>query len=65
MDSNGNGVGSLMTLTQVAAANPGLNVDRVYLTLGMGDSYNVSSGVGTVGWVDKVTIGGVLYDFVQ
>ena len=52
-----------MTLEQVAAANPGLAVDRVYL-LGMGDSYHVGDGIGTVGWVDKVTIGDVTYDFV-
>ena len=64
MDSNGNGVGSLMTLSQVAAANSGAHVDRVYLTLGMGDSYNVGSGVGTVAWVDTVTIGGTTYNFV-
>ncbi len=64
MDNDGNGTGSLMTLSGVAAANPGATVDRVYLTLGMGNSYNVSPGVGTVGWVDKVTIGGVTYDFV-
>jgi len=31
-------------------------VDRVYLTLGQGDSYNVSSGVGTVAWVDKLLL---------
>jgi hypothetical protein len=64
MDENGNGTGGLMTLSGVAEANPGASVDRVYLTLGMGDSYNVSPGVGTVGWVDKVTIGGVTYNFV-
>jgi hypothetical protein len=64
MDNNGNGVGSLMTLSQVATANSGAQVDRVYLTLGMGDSYNVSSGVGTVAWVDTVTIGGTTYNFV-
>jgi hypothetical protein len=64
MDSNGNGTGSMMTLAQVAAANPGLNVDRVYLTLGIGNSYNVSPGVGTVAWVDTVTIGGTTYNFV-
>ena len=55
---------AMMTLAQVAAANPSWTVIRVYLTMGMGDSYNVSPGVGTVAWVDKVTIGGVTYDFV-
>jgi predicted ribosomally synthesized peptide with SipW-like signal peptide len=64
MDNSGNATGPMMTLSQVATANPGAQVDRVYLTLGIGDSYNVSLGVGTVGWVDKVTIGGVTYDFV-
>ena len=64
MDNDGNAIGNPMTLDGVAAANPGVAVDRVYLTLGMGDSYNVSPGVGTVGWIDKVTIGGVTYDFV-
>jgi hypothetical protein len=64
MDNNGNGTGLMMTLAQVAAANSGASVDRVYLTLGMGDSYNVSPGVGTVAWVDKVIIGTVTYDFV-
>ena len=65
MDDNGNGTGAMMTLAQIAAANnPGVKVDRVYLTLGMGDSYNVSSGVGTVAWVDTVTIGGTTYNFI-
>ncbi|MCX6726159.1 MAG: hypothetical protein NT052_02520, partial [Candidatus Shapirobacteria bacterium] len=64
MDGDGNATGSLMTLSGVATANPGAQVDRVYLTLGMGNSYNVSPGVGTVGWVDKVTIGGITYDFI-
>ena len=63
-NDSGNAIGSLMTLSQVASADPDATVDRVYLTLGMGDSYNVSSGIGTVGWIDKVTIGGVTYDFV-
>ncbi|MGC9602186.1 MAG: hypothetical protein ABSE76_00365 [Minisyncoccia bacterium] len=63
MDANGDGTGPMMTLAQVAAANPGLAVDRVYLTLGMGDSYNVSPGVGTEAWVDTVTVGGTTYDF--
>ncbi len=64
MDSNGNGVGPLMSLAELAVAVPSAVVDRVYLTLGMGDSYNVAPGVGTVGWVDKVTIDTLTYDFV-
>ncbi len=64
MDINGNGTGPMMTLAEVATANPGAMVDRVYLTMGIGDSYNVSPGVGTVAWVDKVTIDTVIYDFV-
>ncbi len=64
MDGDGNATGPLMTLSEVATANLGVKVDRVYLTLGMGNSYNVEPGVGTVAWVDKVTIGGVTYDFV-
>lgn len=62
--ASGNATGPVRTLAQVASDNPGASVDRVYLTLGMGNSYNVSPGVGTVGWVDKMTIGGVTYDFV-
>jgi hypothetical protein len=64
MDNNGNATGPMMSLADVANANSGATVDRVYLTLGMGDSYNVSPGAGTVGWVDQVTIGDVTYDFV-
>ena len=64
MDINGNATGPARTLTQVATDNPGLAVDRVYLALGMGNSYNVSPGVGTVGWVDKVVINTTTYDFV-
>lgn len=63
MDSNGNATGPLMTLSELAASAPALVVDRVYLTLGMGNSYNVSPGVGTVGWVDKVVIDLLVYDF--
>ena len=63
MDNNGNGIGSLMSLTELATANNGLNVVRAYLRLGMGDSYN-NGGTGTIAWVDKATIGGVTYDFV-
>jgi VCBS repeat-containing protein len=64
MDTNGNATGPMMTLTQLAAAYPAALVDRVYLTLGQGDSYNVSEGIGTVGWVDKVVIHTTTYDFV-
>lgn len=64
MDSNGNATGPMMTLAELATAYPTAVVDRVYLTLGMGDSYYVSPGVGTVGWVDKVVIDTVTYDFV-
>jgi len=63
MDENGNGVGPLMTLGEVAGNQSGFNVTRIYLRLGMGDSYH-GTGNGTVGWVDKVTIGEVTYDFV-
>ena len=57
-----------MSLAEIAAANPGAVVSRVYLTEGMGDSYHTSgvSGImanGTVAWVDTVTIGTVTYDF--
>jgi hypothetical protein len=55
--------GSPLTLAQIAAANPGKTVDRVYLTEGMGNSYNVSPGVGTKAWVDSVTIGTTTYNF--
>ena len=58
-----NGTGPMMTLSEVAAANTGLNVVRAYLRLGMGDSYH-GTGLGTVAWVDKATISGVTYDFV-
>lgn len=63
MDSNGNATGPLMTLAELAASNPSYKIDRVYLTLGMGNSYNVGPGVGTVAWVDKVVIGETTYDF--
>lgn len=55
-------VGPLMTLGQVVSANTGLNVVRAFLRLGMGNSYN-NGGTGTIGWVDKATLGGVTYDF--
>lgn len=64
MDGDGNATGPKLSLSAVAAANTGALIDRVYLTLGMGNSYNVSPGVGTVGWVDKVTIGSTTYDFL-
>lgn len=56
-------VGSPMTLSAIVAANTGLNVVRTYLRLGMGESY-YNGGTGTTAWVDKVTLGGVTYDFV-
>jgi len=59
-DTTGN---PLISLSEVAAAHSGCNVVRAYLRLGMGDSYH-GSGYGTVAWVDKVTLGGVTYDFV-
>jgi hypothetical protein len=68
-DPSGDTTGNpLISLSAVAAANTGLNVVRDYLRLGMGDSYHTGglTGVmanGTVGWVDKVTIGTVTYDF--
>jgi hypothetical protein len=57
--------GPLLTLSQIAsnATYTGLNMTRVYLRLGMGNSYHPDAN-GTVGWVDKVTIGEVTYDFV-
>jgi hypothetical protein len=64
MDAGGNATGPMMTLAEIATADAAAQVDRVYLTLGMGDSYNVGPGVGTVGWVDKVVIGADTYDFV-
>ena len=51
------------TLAQVATDNPGISVDRVYLTMGMGGSY-FNGGTGTIAWVDNVTIDSVIYDFV-
>jgi hypothetical protein len=52
-----------MTLSEVADSQTGYDVSRAYLRLGMGDSY-YTGGNGTIGWVDKVTIGEVTYDFV-
>ncbi|MDM8000526.1 MAG: DUF1565 domain-containing protein [Dehalococcoidia bacterium] len=63
-DYNGDTSGNpLISLGEVAAAHTGLNVVRAYLRLGIGDSYH-GDGDGTVGWVDKVTIGTTIYDFV-
>jgi hypothetical protein len=58
-------IGSPLTLSQIAsnATYTGLNMTRVYLRLGMGNSYGPAPN-GTQGWVDKVTIGTVTYDFV-
>jgi len=53
----------LISLSQVATENDGLDVVRVYLRLGMGDSYH-GTGSGTIAWVDKVTIGSIVYDFI-
>lgn len=61
--STGNAFGPPLPLALFAAANSSAQVDRVYLTLGMGNSYHDNPN-GTVGWVDKVTIGRVTYDFV-
>jgi hypothetical protein len=54
--------GPLLSLADIAAANPGKTVSRIYLTEGMGNSYH-GSGSGTVAWVDTVTIGTVAYYF--
>ena len=59
-DTSGN---PLLSSAELVTNNPGLHVIRVYLRLGMGDSY-YNDGTGTVGWVDKVVIGTVTYDFV-
>jgi len=58
-------IGPLLPLSQIAsnATYTGLNMTRVYLRLGMGNSYGPGPN-GTQGWVDKVTIGTVTYDFV-
>ncbi len=62
--NNGNATGPARTFTEIAGDNPGTSVDRVYLTLGMGDSYH-GTGSGTIAWVDKVKIGCVTYDFIK
>jgi len=59
-DTSGN---PLISLGAVAAAHPGLNVVRAYLRLGQGNSY-YNGGTGTIGWVDKLVMGSVTYDFV-
>jgi hypothetical protein len=53
----------LISLSDVAALYPGCNVVRDYLRLGMGNTYHGTAGMGTVAWVDTVTIGTVTYDF--
>lgn len=60
-DTTGN---PLISLSAVAAANTGKNVVRTNLRLGMGSAY-YNGGTGTTAWVDKMTIGGVTYDFVS
>jgi MBG domain/Right handed beta helix region len=61
--------GSPLTLNQIATANPGAVVSRVYLAEGMGNSYHngvTPSGImanGTVAWVNNVVIGTTTYDF--
>ena len=55
--------GPMVSLEDIAVANPGKTVSRVYLTEGMGDSYH-STPNGTFAWVDKVRIGETTYDFV-
>lgn len=63
-DDAGTVTGSpMISLAQVASDNTGLNAVRVYLRLGMGDSY-YNYGSGTIGWVDQVTISSITYDFV-
>ena len=61
---NGIPTGPMLSLADIALQDPSKTVSRVYLTMGMGNAYNVSPGVGTKAWVDKVTVSGVTYDFV-
>jgi hypothetical protein len=63
MDNSGNATGMPMTLGEIATANTGQSIVRVYLRLGMGPGY-LGSGSGTIAWVSNVTIGGTAYDFV-
>lgn len=60
-DTTGN---PLISIGDITTANTGLDVVRVYLRLGMGDSYH-GSGSGTVAWVDKIAFGGTTYDFIM
>ena len=55
--------GPMLSISDIAAANPGKTIDRVYLTEGMGDSYHDNPN-GTYAWVDTTTIGTVRYDFI-
>jgi hypothetical protein len=61
-DQNGTLTGSARTLAQVASDNPGKTVDRVYITLGMGNSYH-DNPAGTVAYVNNVVIGSTTYAF--
>ncbi len=59
---NGIVTGPMLSLSDIARANAGKTVDRVYLTEGIGDYYH-SNASGTVAWVDKVVIGRTTYNF--
>ena len=62
-NNDGNTSGNpLIYLSDIAADYPSIKVVRIYLRLGMGDSYN-NNGTGTIGWVDSVTIKETVYDF--
>jgi hypothetical protein len=54
--------GPALTLAQVAAANTGKTVDRVYINLGMGNAYH-DNPAGTVAYVNNVVIGSTTYEF--
>ena len=64
MDADGNATGPELSLSAIAAdpAYSGKPVLRAYLRLGQGLSY-YNGGTHTIGWVDKVTLSGVTYDF--
>ena len=62
-DSGVPGTNPLISLAEIATNNSGKTINRAYLRLGMGDSYH-GTGTGTIGWVDKVNLGGITYDFV-